>query len=312
MKSLGGIMSEQQPVDAWVDWIHWVHPYDPRRVEGAAVAEDEHGRLIETADCGRRCPGCGVCCAGYRDVVTADYFGIEEFEGNLRFGCGGLIRLEQNLWYRVPQCGPSCPGYGRCCKPFDLRQRPETVADAHRILLEDETSQRWQMQEALLILAHEGEREAVAVLEAFMPRAHTRVAGFAECALDEGRFFATVPRNAEEAQQMKKREILDRWEERAVDAYGKIEELESELGNRRYEAEIAQRLLDKAKDQSARETWQTQVDVLQMLVHMTESDLEEQREELALCEAMVAEMEADQGISLLDEFRNPDGAETPF
>jgi hypothetical protein len=35
-------------------------------------------------------------------------------------------------------------------------------------------------------------------LEAFMLRAHTRLAGFVECALDEGRYFATIPHNAEE------------------------------------------------------------------------------------------------------------------
>lgn len=57
--------------------------------------------------------------------------------------------------------------------------------------------------------------------------------------------------------------------------------------------EIAQRLLAKAQDEPARETWQTQVDVLQMMAGMTENDLAEQQEELALCEAMIAEIEAD-------------------
>ena len=137
-------------------WTQWTPPCDPRRMDGAIVHEDEHGRLIETADCGQRCPGCGLCCADYRDTITADYAGTEEFEGNLKLGRGGLIRLEENVWYRVPHCGPSCPGYERCCRPFQLRRRPETVADARRILLEDDASQRWEMQESLLILAHEG------------------------------------------------------------------------------------------------------------------------------------------------------------
>ena len=57
--------------------------------------------------------------------------------------------------------------------------------------------------------------------------------------------------------------------------------------------EIAQRLLSKAQDEAAREIWQTQVDVLGMLVGMAEGDLAEQQEEVALCEAMVAEIEAD-------------------
>jgi len=71
------------------------------------------------------------------------------------------------------------------------------------------------------------------------------------------------------------------------------EELEPKLERERYEMEIAQRLLAKAQDEPARETWQTQVDVLQMVAGMTENDLAEQQEELALCEAMIAEIEAD-------------------
>jgi hypothetical protein len=60
-----------------------------------------------------------------------------------------------------------------------------------------------------------------------------------------------------------------------------------------YELEIAQRLLVKAQDEAARETWQTQVEVLQMMIGMTESELTEHQEELSLCEAMIAEIEAD-------------------
>ena len=277
-----------------IDWTQWIPPYDPRQVDGTTVTEDEHGQLIETADCGTRCPGCGICCAGHRDVITAEYAGEEEFAGNLKLVRGGLVQLEGGLWYHVSACGESCPGYGRCCRPFGQRQRPEMVADARRVLLEGEASPRWQMQEALLILAHEGTTEAVDVLEAFMPRAHTRLAGFAECALDEGRYFATIPHNAEEARTMMKREVLQAWEDRAISAQSKIEEsLEPELERLRYETEIAQRLLVKAQDEAARETWQTQVDVLEMLVGMAEGDLDEQREELALCEVMIAEIEAD-------------------
>jgi hypothetical protein len=61
----------------------------------------------------------------------------------------------------------------------------------------------------------------------------------------------------------------------------------------RYEEEIAQRLLAKAADESGQQTWQTQVDVLDMMITMTESDLAEQQEELTLCEAMLSEIEAD-------------------
>ena len=306
-------MSEQQPVDAWINWIHWVPPHDPRRVEGAIVAEDEHGRLIETADCGRRCPGCGVCCAGYRDVVTADYFGIEEFAGNLKLGPGGLVRLEENLWYRVPHCGPSCPGYGRCCKPFDLRQRPETVADARRILLEVGSSQRWQMQEALLILAHDGSAEAVQTLEAFMPRAHARIAGFAECALDEGRMWADTPRTPEEARVKMKREVLEEWDLCAIDAYGRIEETEAELERQQYAVEIALKLLDKMPDDASRKACQIRVDVLQTLVCQTEERLGTERQEMDWYDAMVAEMQLDLGIDPMAGFGGErDDQDLPF
>ena len=283
-------------------WQRWQPPYDPRLVDGANVTQDEHGRLIEAADCGTRCPGCGLCCAGYRDVITADtYAGVEEYEDNLKLVRGGLLKQqggpakqEGGLWYRSATCGETCPGYAQCCQPFDLRERPETITDAPRILLEDATAPRWAMQEALLILAHDGAAEAVETLEAFMPVAHTRLAGFAECALDEGRYFATVPRNAEEERRMMKQEVRRAWEDRAIDAQSKIwEDLEPELARRSYELEIAQRLLSKAQDEAARQTWQTQVDVLEMLAGMTAGDLAEQQEELALCEAMIAEIEAD-------------------
>ncbi len=277
-----------------MDWTKWTPPYDPRMISSTTVIEDEHRRLVESADCGTRCPGCGICCAGYRDVVTGDYFGEEEFEGNLKMGRGGLVKLEDGVWYRVSHCGESCPGYGRCCPPFDLRQRPKSVADARRVLLERDDSQRWEMQEALLILAHDGSTEAVEVLEAYFPRAHTRLAGFAECALEEGRYFATIPRNAEEARAMLKREVLQEWENRAIEAQCRIdEEITPELERRQYELEIAQRLLDKAQDDEARVTWQTQVDVLVMLVDMAERDLNEQLEDIALCDTMIAEIEAD-------------------
>jgi len=91
-----------------------------------------------------------------------------------------------------------------------------------------------------------------------------------------------------------KQEVRQAWEDRAIDAQSKIwEDLEPELARRSYELEITQRLLSKAQDEAARQTWQTQVDVLEMLAGMTEGDLAEQQEELALCEAMIAEIEAD-------------------
>ena len=135
-------------------WTPWIPPYDPRQVEGTTVTEDEHGRLVSTADCSLCCPGCGICCAGYRDRVTVDYAGVEEYEGNRKMGRGGLVHLDGGTYFRVSTCGEACPGYARCCPPFDQRDRPATVADARRVLLENDESWRWEQQEALIILAH--------------------------------------------------------------------------------------------------------------------------------------------------------------
>jgi hypothetical protein len=306
------MMTKNKETDPGVDWMPWIAPHDPRRLDNVILMEDEHGRLVASADCGLRCPGCGICCEGYHDQITVDYFGVEEFDGNLKLGRGGLIRLNDEQWYRIPHCGGSCPGYGRCCPPIGQRDRPRTVADARRVLLGDQASRLWEMHEALLILAHEGTAEAVQVLEAYMPRAHTRVAGFAECALDEGRFFASIPRNPEEAQIMMKQEVRTEWDERAIDAYGEIEELQHKLERQQYELEIARRLLEKAEGESARQTWQTQVDVLGMIVQTTERHIEEQQEEMDLCDAMVAEIDIDLGDDASESGYDLTGGDLPF
>ena len=73
---------------------------------------------------------------------------------------------------------------------------------------------------------------------------------------------------------MLKREVLRAWENRATETQTRIdEEIEPELERRQYELEIAQRLLEKAQDDASRETWQIQVDVLQMMIGMVEGDL---------------------------------------
>jgi len=94
--------------------------------------------------------------------------------------------------------------------------------------------------------------------------------------------------------QMMKQQVLTAWQERATHAESQIaEKLAPKLKRLRYEEEISKRLLAKATDETARQTWQTQVDVLDMMITMTEADLDEQREESALCEAMIGEIEAD-------------------
>jgi len=80
---------------------------------------------------------------------------------------------------------------------------------------------------------------------------------------------------------MIKHDVLRTWENRAANAQTKIDEkIQVELERRRYELEIAQRLLAKTQDDAARETWRIQVDVLQMLVSQAQADLEAGQEAL--------------------------------
>ncbi len=297
-------------------WTPWTPPYDPRMGNGATVTEDEHHRLIETADCGERCPGCSLCCEGYRDVITADYEGVEEFAPNLKLGRGGLIKLETGVWYRPVMCGAQCPGYGQCCPPFELRQQPETVTDARHVLLERTDSRRWEMEAALQILAHAGTPEAVEILHTYLPQAHTRLACFAELALEEGEFFANTPGTPAEAQMMMKHEVLRAWEDRLYEAMAKVQdELEPELERRRYEYEIAKHLRDAAQDEASHYEWDIQASVLHDIMIIAKADLSEQRQEIAICEAMVDAIEADlalaeNGIQPTDGPDEPDSAET--
>lgn len=277
-------------------WTAWIPPYDPRMADGVKVSEDEHGRLIETADCGQRCPGCGICCADYRDVIDDDYRGEDEFDLNLKAtgARGGLVKAGENWFYRGANCGKNCPGYERCCPPFEQRDRPKDVADARRVLLERPDARRWEMQEALLVLAHDGSPEAVETLRTYLPRAHRKMEGFAECALDEGEYFNTVPKNEAEARQMMQQEVRDDIEDRAIEAETEIgEDIHPELERLRYELEIVRRLMDKATDEQSRDDWRIQVDVLEMLIGQEEDRKAEREADLARYNAMIAEIEAD-------------------
>lgn len=91
-----------------------------------------------------------------------------------------------------------------------------------------------------------------------------------------------------------KQEVLQAWKNRALAAQTKIREtIEPERARHEYEMMITRRLLRKARDEASRETWQTQVDILLMFVIEAEHDLQTEQEDLALCEAMIAEIEAD-------------------
>ncbi len=90
-----------------------------------------------------------------------------------------------------------------------------------------------------------------------------------------------------------KQQVLESWLERAERARQEAANLEASLARARYEQEIAQRLLARSSGQAERERWQTQVHVMSMIITMDEEHLAEQQEDLVLCRAMIAEIEAD-------------------
>lgn len=273
------------------NWTPWEPPYDPRMCDGAIVTQDARGRYIDSPDCGQRCAGCGLCCQGYRDTPD-DFEQTEDFMAN--FQPGPITKLENGSYYRPGPCGPDCPGYGRCCPPEELRTSPTTLSEACQILFEREDSRRWEIQTALSFLAHEGTSEAVALLHDYLPQAHTKVFCWADLALEECEYLASVPRTPEEARLMRKREVLANWEDRLCEIITEIEEnLEPALERRQYEYEIAQQILAAAEDEEQRKAWEIQTAVFHDMIIMAQARLEEAEQECTLCETMIVAIEDD-------------------
>ncbi len=90
-----------------------------------------------------------------------------------------------------------------------------------------------------------------------------------------------------------KKVVLEQWEKRAANNRQKIAEQQFQLEHERYEFDIIQRLLRKAATHEDHETWRIQADVQIMFVTEAEEEIEEAQTDLALCEAMIAEIRAD-------------------
>jgi hypothetical protein len=223
---------------------------------------------------------------------------VDEFNLNLEANGqrGRIVNLGENCVYRGAHCDPDCPGYGRYCRPNELRVYPRSVKQAHDILLDQNDATRWEIEGALLFLAHEGTDEAVDVLEQFMPGSHNRLLGFAECALEDGRYFNTIPRSEEERVLMLKREVMQQYEERICDAQAEIDEdLLPETERLEYEMEVMRRIKEKNAGKSEEADWQAQVEILEKLIEAHRGKLEELRCEISRGESLLTEIERDIG-----------------
>jgi hypothetical protein len=90
-----------------------------------------------------------------------------------------------------------------------------------------------------------------------------------------------------------KHELLQEWQQRAADARDQLASLDNNRVSSQYELEITRRALANAKDAAVREILQEQVAVLEYSFDFIDYDEQEQRAELAVCEAMIAALEAD-------------------
>jgi len=280
-------------------WIPWKPPDDPRLVDGVNVIQDERGRMIEFADCGQRCPGCGMCCSGYRDLVVENDRGIPEFELNLTAikMRKGLVKVNESILYHGASCNRDCPGYGRCCLPFEQRQRPQTLADSRQVLLEDMNAQRWEMQLALLQLAHDGSPTAIETLYEFQPLAHARLQGLVESALREGESVSDAQSSSVDDRRTAQQAVFDHYVSRAAMIQAEIEdEIEPELARLQYEIEIIQRLHGKAVNVQERDDWQMQLDTLEMDIARSRDKKAERETDLRSIDKVLDEIRTDMKV----------------
>jgi len=92
-----------------------------------------------------------------------------------------------------------------------------------------------------------------------------------------------------------KETVLQQREKRAKRARKKLARLGNRVEHERYELEIARRLLPKATDEDSRDAWRIHVEALESVVTFTEGCIAGELAELALCDAMLAEIRADLG-----------------
>lgn len=150
---------------------------------------------------------------------------------------------------------------------------------------------------ALIALAHLGVKEANEVIDDFVFNLNDNLVSdlrsWAEIALDEGEFMASVPRNAAEEERMLKEVVYQDYLDRFAELSGKMEDAEEDIGQRKYEYEVVKRLKKKAKTPDEKEHWG-----LEEMAHHDILVWEENRrarwgEELDTVSSILAEIEAE-------------------
>jgi len=150
---------------------------------------------------------------------------------------------------------------------------------------------------ALIALAHLGVKEANEVIADFIFNLNDILVkdlrSWAEIALDEGEFMASVPKNAAEEERMLKESVYQDYLERFAELSGKIEDAEEDIGQRKYEYEVVKRLKKKAKTPDEKEHWDLEEMAHHDILVWEENRKARWEEELETVSSILAEIEAE-------------------
>lgn len=151
-----------------------------------------------------------------------------------------------------------------------------------------------EKKRALTTLAHLGIKEANEVIADFAFSLNKKSArelfDWANLALEEGGYLASVPKNPSEEERMLKEAVHREYMDRFFELQAEIEGVEEDVARRKYEYEVAKRLKKKAEDVEEKERWDIEESVQHDLLIWEESRKERLEEELKTVVAMAGEM----------------------
>lgn len=154
-----------------------------------------------------------------------------------------------------------------------------------------------EKKKALIALAHLGVKEANEVIDDFVFSLDESLVkdlrSWAEIALDEGEFMASVPKNAAEEERMLKEAVYQDYLDRFAELSAKIEDAEEDIAGRKYEYELVKRLKKKAKTPDEKEHWGLEEMAHHDILVWEENRKAQWEEELETVSAILAEIEAE-------------------